>query len=75
MTSTTSSSIFESQTGPPRTSRRLVRDKRSRAYVARCTAEGRTKKEIIRCLKPQITRGVYSPRSSWLAGNRSRVRV
>jgi hypothetical protein len=30
-------------------------------YVARCTAECRTKREIIRCLKRYIIREVYHP--------------
>ncbi|MDQ1066519.1 hypothetical protein QFZ32_001959 [Streptomyces canus] len=32
---------------------------RTRAYVARRTAEGKTKTEIIRCLKRHIAREVY----------------
>jgi transposase len=38
---------------------RMSRDKRTRSYVAKRTAEGKTKKEIIRCLKRYIAREVY----------------
>jgi transposase len=38
---------------------RMSRDDRTRAYVAKRTAEGKTKKEIIRCLKRYIAREVY----------------
>jgi transposase len=38
---------------------RLSWDQRSRDYMARRTAEGKTKKEIIRCLKRYIAREVY----------------
>jgi transposase len=34
-------------------------DERTRTYVARRTKEGKTKKEIIRCLKRYIAREVY----------------
>jgi len=34
-------------------------DERSRAYAARRAAEGKTKKEIIRCLKRYIAREIY----------------
>lgn len=38
----------------------MSHDKRTRAsYVARRTKEGKTKKEIIRCLKRYIAREVY----------------
>ena len=37
----------------------MSRDKRTRTYVARRTKEGKTKKEIIRCLKRYIAREVY----------------
>ena len=37
----------------------MSREERTRAYVARCTIEGKTKKEIIRCLKRFIAREVY----------------
>ena len=38
---------------------RMSRDKRTRTYVAKRTTEGKTKKEIIRCLKRYIAREVY----------------
>src|SRR5947207_5957509 len=38
---------------------RLAHDPRTKAYLARRTAEGKTKKEIIRCLKRYIAREVY----------------
>jgi transposase len=38
---------------------RMSRDERTRTYVAKRTAEGKTKKEIIRCLKRYIARAVY----------------
>jgi hypothetical protein len=38
---------------------RLSCDARTRVYVARRTGEGRTKKEIIRCLKRYVAREVY----------------
>jgi transposase len=38
---------------------RMSRDKRTRSYVQRRTKEGKTKKEIIRCLKRYIAREVY----------------
>ena len=38
---------------------RLRWDARTRAYVARRTAQGKTKREIIRCLKRFIAREVY----------------
>jgi aminopeptidase C len=37
----------------------MSRDKRTRAYVERRTKEGKSKKEIIRCLKRYIAREVY----------------
>ena len=37
----------------------MSRDERTRAYVAKRTTEGKTKKEIIGCLKRCITREVY----------------
>jgi transposase len=39
---------------------RLACDPRTKAYVARRTAEGKTKKEIIRCLKRYIAREIYN---------------
>lgn len=38
---------------------RMRCDSRTKAYVARRTQEGRTKKEITRCLKRYITREIY----------------
>jgi transposase len=38
---------------------RMSHDPRTRAYVARRTAEGKTTKEIIRCLKRYVAREVY----------------
>jgi transposase len=38
---------------------RMSRDKRTRAYLERRTKEGKSKKEIIRCLKRYIAREVY----------------
>ena len=38
---------------------RLAHDPRTKAYLARRTAEGKTKKEIIRCLKRYIAREIY----------------
>jgi transposase len=38
---------------------RMSCDKRTRAYVERRTKEGKSKKEIIRCLKRYIARVVY----------------
>jgi transposase len=34
-------------------------DERSREYVARGTAEGKSKREIMRCLKRYIAREIY----------------
>ncbi|MDX6622055.1 MAG: transposase [Gaiellales bacterium] len=38
---------------------RMAWDQETRAYVARRTTEGKTKKEIIRCLKRHIAREIY----------------
>jgi len=38
---------------------RLRRDERTRAYVARRTAEGKSKREAMRCLKRYIARETY----------------
>jgi len=38
---------------------RMRWDQRTRAYVARRTTEGLSKKEIIRCLKRPIAREIY----------------
>ncbi len=43
---------------------RMSRDERTRAYVARCTEEGKSKREIVRCLKRYIAREVYRVLSS-----------
>jgi transposase len=37
----------------------MRRDRRTQEYVARRTAEGKSKREIIRCLKRYIAREVY----------------
>jgi hypothetical protein len=37
----------------------MSRDERTRDYVARRTREGKSKKEIIRCLKRYIAREIY----------------
>jgi hypothetical protein len=37
----------------------MSHDERTQAYVAKRTAEGKSKKEIIRCLKRYIAREVY----------------
>ena len=39
---------------------RLCHDERTRAYMRRRTAEGMTKREVIRCLKRYVAREVYS---------------
>jgi transposase len=38
---------------------RLIRDEETRGYMARRIAEGKTKKEVIRCLKRYVARQVY----------------
>jgi hypothetical protein len=38
---------------------RMRRDRRTKEYVARRTKEGKSKREIIRCLKHYIAREVY----------------
>lgn len=38
---------------------RMGRDERTKAYVAKRTAEGKSKREIIRCLKRYIARELY----------------
>jgi transposase len=38
---------------------RMRRDRRTQEYVARRTAEGKSKREIIRCLKRYIAREAY----------------
>ncbi len=39
---------------------RMAHDPRTRHYVARRTTEGRTKKEIMRCLKRYVAREIYA---------------
>jgi transposase len=38
---------------------RMSWDERTRGYVARRTAEGKSKREIIRCLKRFVAREIY----------------
>jgi hypothetical protein len=38
---------------------RMRRDRRTQEYVARRSAEGKSKREIIRCLKRYVAREVY----------------
>ncbi len=38
---------------------RMSRDERAQTYVARRSAEGKSKKKIIRCLKRYIARELY----------------
>jgi transposase len=38
---------------------RMGRDRRTQAYVTRRTAEGKSKREIMRCLKRYVAREVY----------------
>jgi transposase len=38
---------------------RIATDQRTKAYLARRTAEGKTTREIIRCLKRYVAREVY----------------
>ena len=38
---------------------RMTHDPRTKAYVARRTAEGKTTKEIVRCLKRYVAREIY----------------
>jgi transposase len=38
---------------------RMRRDRRTQEYVARRTAEGKSKREIIRCLKRYVAREAY----------------
>jgi len=38
---------------------RMSHDPRTKAYVARRTAQGKTTKEIIRCLKRYVAREIY----------------
>ena len=43
---------------------RMAHDHRTQAYVARRTTEGKTKREIIRCLKRYVAREVYKALTS-----------
>jgi hypothetical protein len=43
---------------------RLAHDPRTKAYAARRTTEGKTRKEIIRCLKRYIAREPTRPYAS-----------
>jgi hypothetical protein len=52
---------------------RLAHDPRTKAYAARRTAEGKTKKEIIRCLKRYIAREVYKALCRPTARNATRA--
>src|SRR5262249_7592524 len=38
---------------------RMRLDERTKAYVARRTADGLSKREVIRCLKRDVARGLY----------------
>jgi transposase len=44
---------------------RMRRDLRTQEYVARRTAEGKSKREIIRCLKRYVAREVYRVLIAW----------
>jgi len=44
---------------------RMRRDRRTQDYVARRTQEGKSKREIIRCLKRYVAREVYRVLISW----------
>jgi transposase len=46
---------------------RMRRDRRTQEYVARRTAEGKSKREIIRCLKRYVAREVYRVLVSYVA--------
>jgi transposase len=48
---------------------RMARDQRTREYVSRRTAEGKSKREIMRCLKRYIAREVYRVLASTAAGS------
>jgi transposase len=39
---------------------RMQHDRRTQAYVARRTAEGKTRREIVRCLKRYVAREIYN---------------
>ena len=46
---------------------RMRRDRRTREYVARRTAEGKSKREITRCLKRYVAREAYRVLDSCVA--------
>jgi transposase len=46
---------------------RMRRDRRTKEYVARRTAEGKSKREIIRCLKRYVAREAYRVLVSYVA--------
>jgi transposase len=48
---------------------RMRRDRRTQEYVARRTAEGKSKREIIRCLKRYVAREVYRVLVSGIASS------
>jgi transposase len=54
---------------------RMSRDERTRNYVDKRTAEGKTKREIIRCLKRYIARELYRILTSSLPRDRSPISV
>jgi transposase len=54
---------------------RMSRDERTRNYVDKRTAEGKTKREIIRCLKRYIARELYPILTSSLPRDRSPISV
>jgi transposase len=45
----------------------MRRDRRTKEYVARRTAEGKSKREIIRCLKRYVAREAYRVLVSYVA--------
>jgi hypothetical protein len=53
---------------------RMRRDRRTQEYVARCTQEGKNKRDIIRCLKRYVGQGGLPRadllRRQYLAGSR-----
>lgn len=54
---------------------RMRHDQRTKAYVVRRTAEGRSKKEIMRCLKRYVTREVYRALVTDLQGHTNAPRL
>jgi hypothetical protein len=49
---------------------RMRRDHRTKEYVTRRTAEGKSKREIIRCLKRYVAREAYHVLVSCVASSR-----